>query len=91
MLGKVAAVRGLRDPQPESDPLIISKWPEVDVSRRNPEVEERFQKYNGVLRALREIRSRQNIVDKKPITFPASAARTPPRNCWNRWRPFTRP
>jgi valyl-tRNA synthetase len=69
LLGKIAPERGLRSPQAPEDLLIASSWPEANDSLHNPQVEERFQKYSSVLRALREIRSRQNIVDKTPITF----------------------
>jgi valyl-tRNA synthetase len=69
LLGRIAPERGLSDPQSPSDRLIVAAWPEADAKLRNPKVEERFQKYNSVLRALREIRSRQNILDRKPITF----------------------
>ncbi len=48
---------------------MIAAWPEPDVARQDAEIEARFARFQSVLGALREIRSRQGIVPKQSIEF----------------------
>jgi valyl-tRNA synthetase len=68
LLGQAAPARGLR-PQPAAESVMIATWPEADVSRQDPQIEQRFAVFQQVLSGLREIRSRQNIPPKTPIRF----------------------
>jgi len=68
-LGEVARVRGLECEEHAAESVMIASWPKPDLRWQNPEVETRFQRFQEVLRGLREIRSRQNIVPKKAMSF----------------------
>ena len=69
LLGAVAPRRGLADPQTPAESVMIAPWPECDDARRAPQIEEQFARFQEVLRAVREIRSRQNVPPKREITF----------------------
>jgi len=69
LLGKIALQRGiahLRDAEPS---IMIAPWPEADAAQRDEDIEAQFAKFQEVLKAVREIRSRQNVPPKKQITF----------------------
>ncbi len=61
LLGQAAQERGLTAPQRAADSVMIAPWPEADAKRQDPEIEARFARFQEVLKALRDIRSRQNI------------------------------
>ena len=44
-------------------------WPKTELTRRNLEIEAQFSRFQEVLGALREIRSRQGIAPKQEIDF----------------------
>ncbi|HPM79098.1 MAG TPA: valine--tRNA ligase [Candidatus Anammoximicrobium sp.] len=69
LLAQVAPQRGLDDPQPASGSIMIAPWPQADTARQNVEIEAQFARFQAVLGALREIRSRQNIPPKSQIDF----------------------
>jgi valyl-tRNA synthetase len=69
LLGETAPERGLRKSAKASESIMIAAWPTVNAAHRNAEIEARFARFQEVLRALREIRSRQNIPPKTPIRF----------------------
>ncbi len=69
LLGEVAPKRGLDAPEPAAASVMIAPWPESDPRRRDAEIEARFARFQQVLRAVREIRSRQNVPPKKQIDF----------------------
>ena len=48
---------------------MIAPWPEADRSRQDARIEAQFARFQEVLRAVREIRSRQNVAPKKEIRF----------------------
>jgi len=52
---------------------MIAHWPTVDATMRNPDIESQFARFQAVLAALREVRSRQNIAPKTPIEFSVRA------------------
>jgi valyl-tRNA synthetase len=76
LLGKVAPRRGLGEPQRPAESIVIAPWPEPDVSRRDPQIEDQFAHFQEVLRAVREIRSRQNVPPKQQIAFSVRCAPT---------------
>jgi len=68
-LGEAAPERGIDDPEPAVDDLIVAPWPEVDSARQDASIEERFATYQTTLGAIRIIRSQQNIPPRKDISF----------------------
>ena len=69
LLNQVAPIRGIDDPEPSTESIIVAPWPTPDESRQDAEIEARFSKFQAALGALREIRSRQNIPSKNAIHF----------------------
>lgn len=69
LLVQAAPQRGLDDPQPPAVSLMTAAWPQADVGRQDPGIEAQFARFQAVLGALREIRSRQNIPPKSRIEF----------------------
>ena len=72
VLNQIAPLRGLgvgvQANLPTSS-LMIAKWPQPDTSRQDESIESRFAKFQAVLGAVREIRTRQNIAAKMPVRF----------------------
>jgi valyl-tRNA synthetase len=68
LLGKVAPSRGM-PPVAATESIMLAPWPVADLARQNARVESQFRKYQDTLKALNEIRSRQDIATKKPIDF----------------------
>ena len=48
---------------------MLASWPEVDQQRVDPGIEQQFSLFQDVLRAIRDIRSRQNIAPKQEVEF----------------------
>jgi valyl-tRNA synthetase len=69
LLAGVAPSRGIDSVGPAAESIMIAPWPESDVGRRDPVIEARFARFQEVLRAVREVRSRQNVPPKKRIAF----------------------
>jgi len=69
LLGTVAPARGLDAVAAPSPSLIVADWPVAESRRIDAPIEEQFLHFNAVLSALREIRSRQNIAPRQPISF----------------------
>ena len=69
MLGKVAPSRGLSDPQPAAESIMIAAWPQVEASHQDATIEQRFAHFQTVLGAVRKIRKTQNIPTKTAIEF----------------------
>ncbi|REJ70564.1 MAG: valine--tRNA ligase [Planctomycetota bacterium] len=68
-LAQLAPQRGLDEPQAAAESVMIAPWPAADLDRQNAEIESRFARFQDVLAAVREIRSRQNVPPKKVIEF----------------------
>ena len=68
-LGQIAPQRGLRQLTEPAESIMIAAWPEPAVARQDAEIEARFARFQSVLGALREIRSRQGIAPKQSIEF----------------------
>ena len=69
LLRTIAPQRGLPEPRPASQHLIVADWPQPEAQRLNTAIEEQFAQFHAVLSALREIRSRQNIPPRQPMPF----------------------
>jgi valyl-tRNA synthetase len=69
LLNSIASPRGLERPAAPSPDLIVARWPAVHEERVDKKIEEQFALFHAALSALREIRSRQNIPPRKPISF----------------------
>lgn len=69
LLGEAAPVRGIDTLRRAEPSIMIAPWPEADAKRRSLEIEQRFARFQEVLRAVREIRSRQNVPPRQEIAF----------------------
>jgi valyl-tRNA synthetase len=69
MLNRAAPVRGLSEPEPSTDSIMIAPWPEADESRRDLGIESQFASFQKILTAVRDLRARQNIPSKAPLEF----------------------
>ncbi len=68
-LSQVAPQRGVDDIRASAESVMIAPWPELDAKRQNAEIEAQFAQFQQVLRAIRDIRMRQNVPPKKQIEF----------------------
>ncbi|MBA61274.1 MAG: valine--tRNA ligase [Planctomycetaceae bacterium] len=69
LLSQIAPQRGLTQLADATDSIMLASWPEVDEQRIDPLIEQQFSLFQDVLRAIREIRSRQNIAPKQEVEF----------------------
>ena len=69
LLAEAAPVRGVGTPTPAAESIMIAPWPEADLARQNGEIEARFARFQEVLRAIRDIRTRQNVPPRKEVEF----------------------
>jgi len=69
LLGRLAPERGLDRVEPAAESVMIAPWPERTPAREDPQIEARFGRFQEVLRAVREIRSRQNVPDRRQVDF----------------------
>ena len=69
LLAQAAPQRGLETLRQAEASIMIAPWPEADRSRQDARIEAQFARFQEVLRAVREIRSRQNVAPKKEIRF----------------------
>jgi valyl-tRNA synthetase len=68
-LNRLAPVRGLPQPEAASEFLIVAKWPNIDVSLIESEIEARFSKFQWALEALRRLRANKNISMRTTVSF----------------------
>ena len=64
LLGKVAPTRGLTTTETAVESICIAAWPVANEQRVDSELEAQFTRFQDVLGAIREIRSRQQIGPK---------------------------
>jgi len=69
LLAGVAPQRGIDRLEPAAESVMIAPWPESDAKRQAPEIEARFARFQEVLRAVRDIRGRQNVPPRRRIEF----------------------
>jgi valyl-tRNA synthetase len=48
--------------------LITAPWPRLHAERLDPAIETQFELFHAALSAIREIRSRQNIAPRQPVS-----------------------
>lgn len=68
-LAQLAPERGLDEPRPAAESVMIAPWPTPDKRFCSQEVESQFRVFQEVLRAVRDIRSRHNIAPRQEIVF----------------------
>ncbi len=68
-LAKVAPVRGLESHEKAAESIMIAPWPKAEPKWCKPQIEEEFRQFQELLRAVREIRSRQNVPPRQMIDF----------------------
>jgi len=75
-LNEVAPRRGLGDiaPSKDSEVLIAARWPEKIQSRIDPEAEEQIALIQGVIRGIRDIRSKYRKAPREKMAASAGAA-----------------
>jgi valyl-tRNA synthetase len=69
LLNQRAPQRGLERIEPAAESVMIAPWPEADASRQDPQIEARFARFQEALGAVRQVRQRQNVPDRKPVEF----------------------
>jgi valyl-tRNA synthetase len=69
LLSQIAPKRGLSELTVATESIMLAEWPVVDGARIHVEIEQQFSQFQEVLRAVREIRSRQNIAPRDEIDF----------------------
>ena len=68
-LGEVSPERGLEKPKRAAPSVMIAPWPEPEATLEDAAIEARFARFQDVLRAVRDIRARQNVPPKQRIEF----------------------
>jgi valyl-tRNA synthetase len=68
-LAEAAPQRGIDEVFPTAESVMLAAWPERDPRRENPVIEAQFARFQEVLRAVRDIRARQNVPPKAQIKF----------------------
>lgn len=68
LLGQVAPHRGIQ-PQAPTESIMLAPWPVADLGRQDPQIEARFARFQEVLRAVRDVRARQNVPPREAIRF----------------------
>jgi len=69
LLSSAAPQRGIDAPASAAESIMIAPWPQSDPRRQDPQIEARFARFQDVLRAIRDIRGRQNVPPKQQIEF----------------------
>jgi len=69
LLAQIAPERGIDIIEPAAESIMIAPWPEADAMRQNAEIEAQFARFQEVLRAVRDIRARQGVAPKTPLSF----------------------
>ena len=69
LLAQAAPQRGFPTPEPTAESIMVAPWPQSHTELIDPEVEARFARFQELLRAVRDIRMRQNIQPRQQIEF----------------------
>ena len=69
LLSQIAPERGLSELAVATESIMLAQWPVADGARIHVEIELQFSQFQEVFRAVREIRSRQNIAPRDAIEF----------------------
>ena len=73
LLGELAPARGLDEVSAAAESVMVAAWPQSDLARQDANIEAQFARFQEVLRAVREIRSRQNVAPRTTIDFSVRA------------------
>jgi valyl-tRNA synthetase len=73
-LNDVAFERGLPDPQPAMESVMIASWPSYPAAWKDPEIESRIAREQAVIRSVRETRNRYNIESSAPLQVSVSCS-----------------
>jgi valyl-tRNA synthetase len=68
-LREAAPERGVDQPLAAAESIMIAPWPQFDARRQDAEIEAQFARFQQVLRAVRDIRMRQNVPPKTQLDF----------------------
>jgi valyl-tRNA synthetase len=68
-LAQVAPKRGIDKTQLAAESIMIAPWPDYDAKRQDAVIEAQFAQFQQVLRAIRDIRMRQNVPQKTRLDF----------------------
>ena len=68
-LGEIAPERGIDEPMPAADSVMLAPWPQCDPMRQDAGIEAQFARFQEVLRAVRDIRARQGVAPRTPLAF----------------------
>ncbi|HZZ81174.1 MAG TPA: valine--tRNA ligase, partial [Gemmataceae bacterium] len=66
-LNEAAFERGLPNPEPATESVMIAAWPEFPADWRDPAMEASLARMQEVVRSVREVRNRYNIEPRKPL------------------------
>ena len=69
LLADAAPERGIDVIRPAVESIMIASWPERDPEREDLRIEAQFARFQDVLRAVRDIRGRQNVPPKQKVSF----------------------
>ena len=69
LLAQIAPKRGIDSIVPAAESIMIAPWPEYDAKRQDTTIEDQFAQFQQVLRAIRDIRMRQNVPLKTRLNF----------------------
>jgi valyl-tRNA synthetase len=66
-LGDAAFERGLPNPDPATESVVIAPWPEFPPHWRDPATEQRIATMQDLVKAVREIRNRYKVDQRTPL------------------------
>ena len=69
LLAVAAPSRGIHALRPAAESIMIAPWPEYEATDCDEQIEARFARFQDVLRAVRDIRGRQNVPPKTQLEF----------------------
>ncbi|MDR1492911.1 MAG: valine--tRNA ligase [Planctomycetaceae bacterium] len=68
-LNEIVPQRGLTSPVNAAESITIAPYPQADTAAIDRNIEDQFGRFQEVLRAVREVRSRQNVPPKTEMRF----------------------
>jgi valyl-tRNA synthetase len=74
LLGQYAPCRGIDWVEEVAESIMVAHWPQCNPLRRDARIEACFSRFQEVLRAVRDIRSRQNVAPRTRIDFSVRCA-----------------
>ena len=67
VLNELAPERGLSEPQTAEASAMVARWPELEATQVDPELETRFERLQEVIVAVRNVRAFYKISPKQPL------------------------